>query len=134
MRKFVIAAAAAVLLSGAAWADDAAPPAQNKDAAVGVGMICNTQQQAERFLALRATGAEGNSAMQTVNSEARDPRACGFAAIAYILDATVSSKTVGAKLLNVQRIHVIAGYDGAGWQRIADMTQYAVTEAKGLSI
>ena len=134
MRKLIIGAAAVLLLGTAAWADDSMPPAKNKDPAVGIGMICNTSQQAERFLALRANGREDGSAMQTVNTEANNPHACGLAAIAYVPDGTVGSKTVGAKLLNIVRIHVIAGYNGANWEQVTGMIQYAVIEAKGLEI
>jgi len=134
MRKLAIAAVAVILLGGAAWADDAAHPAQNKDAAVGIGMICNTQEQAARYIALRAKGTEEKAAMQKVNAEAKNPKACGLAAIAYIPDSTVGSKTVGAKLLNIVRIYIVAGYNGARWQQVSGMVQYAVMEAKGIEI
>ena len=37
-------------------------------------------------------------------------------------------------LVQIVRINVVAGYNGSGWQRVANMVQYAVIEAKGISI
>lgn len=126
------AAAAAVLLCGAARADT--PNAASDEPSVGVGMICNTSEQAEQFISLRAKGTEAERAMATVNEAAHDPRACGVAAVAFIRDQTMDSKPVSNKLLQIVRINVIAGFDGAVWQRIAGMTQYAVMEGEGEAI
>jgi len=130
----VMTLAAALLLSGAAWADQPSALPGNTNPSVGVGMICNTDAEAERYVALRADGSEIKAAAQRVNAEANDPRACGLAAIAFIPDKTMSSRAVGEKLVQVVRVNVIAGFNGAGWQHVAGMIQYAVIEAKGESI
>lgn len=126
--------AAALLLFGTAAM--AAPSAKTPDSqpAVGVGMICNTPAQAERFLALRAHGTQAKSAMSTVNAEAKNPHACGIAAVAFIRDKTMASHPVGQSLLQVVRINVVAGFNGQAWQKVADKVQYAVIEAEGISI
>jgi hypothetical protein len=134
-RILTVAATAAVLLgAGTALADDAAGNLPGTSASVGVGMICDTQEQAARFIALRAAGTEIKPAMQQVNAESKDPRACGIAAIAYIPDKTVASASVGETLLQVVRINIIAGFNGSSWQHVSGMTQYAVIEAAGESI
>ena len=135
MRIFHIAAAAALIVCGAAQADElpGAPPGADQ-ATVSVGMICNTPQQAERYVALRATGTELAPAMARVNREAKDPRACGVAAIAFIPDKTLANKAVGGKLLQVVRVNIIAGFNGAGWQAVTGMVQYAVLRASGETI
>jgi opacity protein-like surface antigen len=132
LKLSLAAAATAVLMCGAARAD--APDEASGGPAVGVGMICNTSEQAEQFVALRAQGTETKQAMQTVNEQAHDPRACGVAAIAFIRDATLDTKAVNDKLLQVVRINVVAGFDGSDWQRVADMVQYAVMEGEGEAI
>lgn len=125
------AAAAAMLIGGAARAETFAG---TSGPAVGVGMICNTSEQAERFVDMRAKGTDATQAMETVNQEVHDPHACGLAAIAFVRDATVASKPVADKLMQVVRVNVVAGFDGDGWQRIAGMVQYAVMEGEGETI
>lgn len=130
-RVFIGAATAMLVLGGAARAEDA--PIAQGEPAVGIGMICNTSQQAERFVALRAQGANGDKAMLTVNKEAKDPRACGLAAIAFTRGVTLTSKPVANMLVQVVRINVVAGFNGDGWQP-ADLVQYAVVEGEGETI
>jgi hypothetical protein len=132
-RLTLTAAAAALLLSGgvAAQADDLATGAQPT---VGVGMICNTSDQAEQFIKLQAKGAKADAAMKKVNAQAKNPRACGVAAIAFIRDKTLDTKTVHNKLVQVVRINILAGFNGNGWERVSNMIQYAVIEGEGESI
>jgi hypothetical protein len=122
------AAAAAFICSAANAGEIIGSPDQPT---VGVGMICNTSDQAKQFLELRAQGIAAKEAMEKVNSAARNPHACGVAAIAFTLDKTVDAKPVNNKLLLLERINVLAGYDGNGWQNIPAMIQYAVVEGRG---
>jgi hypothetical protein len=131
MRVFWVVAAAAVLACGGAWAEE---QPGNGDATVGIGIICNTPQQAEQFVRLRSIGTQPKQAMLAVNASARDNRACGVAAIAYIRDQTVDTMKLQDKLVQIVRINVVAGFNGAGWQRISDMVQYAVLEGGGESV
>jgi hypothetical protein len=135
MRLYQFAAAAALvtLACGTAQASDFSL-ADTDATAMGVGMICNTPDQAEQFIALRAHGAAAKDAMQKVNVQAHDPHACGVAAIAFTRDKTVDAKPVENKLLQIVRINVLAGFNGSGWQRVPGMTQYAVMEGEGESI
>ncbi|HET7803870.1 MAG TPA: hypothetical protein VFL53_06500 [Pseudolabrys sp.] len=132
MRIIWAAAAAAVLACGVARAEGQ-PPAQG-DPAVGVGIICNTSEEARQFVDLRSRGAAPEQAMQAVNTDARDERACGVAAIAYVRDATVDTTTIKDRLVQIVRINVVAGFNGAAWQRVADMVQYAVIEGEGEAV
>jgi len=133
--RMSLAAAAAVILLGAACAEPPAVPDTAIDGAtLAVGMICDTAEQAERYAALRAKGVDVNPAATKVNAEVHDEHACGLAAVAYVPDATIATETKGESLLKIVRINVVAGYNGSGWQRVANMIQYAVIEAKGISI
>ena len=133
MCRFWAAAAAAVLVCGAAQAAEGPSP-ENGEAAVGVGIICNTSQQAEQFVSLRSNGAEPDQAMNAVNANSLNDRACGVAAIAYIRDQIVDTMKVEDKLVQIVRISVFAGFNGNGWQRMAGMVQYAVLEGGGIAI
>lgn len=105
------------------------------DPGVGVGIICNTPEQAVRFVVLRGTGAEVTAALNAVNTEAKDMKACGVAAVAFLRDHTVATRPMGNRLVQIVRINVVAGFNGTGWQRASAMSvQYAVIEAEGQSI
>jgi hypothetical protein len=133
-RLTLTAATAALLFSScvAAQADDLAIGGDQPS--VGVGMICNTSDQAEQFIALQAKGIAADAAMKTVNTQANNPRACGLAAIAFIRDKTLDTKTVKDKLVQVVRINILAGFNGNSWDRVSNTIQYAVIEGEGESI
>src|SRR5262245_26505017 len=57
-------------------------PAQAADVQVGTGLVCDTEQQVERFIALYDGDAE--TAVEAVNAEERNPTACALAAIVYV--------------------------------------------------
>ena len=139
-KQLTLAAAAAALLLCGAQADQltslpARPALQAQvQPAVGIGVICNTSRQAEQYVSLRARGQAVTPAMTAVNRRARQPRACGIAAIAYLRGQTLDTKPVNGKLVQIVRINVVAGYNGQSWNRIANTTQYAVIETKGIAI
>src|SRR6185369_11680428 len=77
MRTSLAAAAALLMLCTGAQADNFASRFGGRNGliadgqtTVGVGLICDTSEQALRFVALRGAGSEPEQAMQTVNSEA----------------------------------------------------------------
>jgi hypothetical protein len=135
MRILWAAAAAALLVCGAARAEgpEQQPPT-NGDAAVGVGVICNTSEEARQFVDLRSHGAAPDQAVQAVNNNAMDERACGVAAVAYVHDGTVDTMKLDNQLVQIVRINVVAGFNGSAWQRVSGMVQYAVLEGGGESI
>lgn len=129
-RGWIVAAGAALLLGGAAQAQ----PVETGGPAVGVGMICDTPEQAAQFVSLREHGAAAGAAMDKVNRDAGNARACGVAAIAFVRDATLQSRAVANKLVQVVRINVVAGFDGANWRKVDGTLQFAVVEGEGEAI
>ncbi len=134
MRIIWAAAAAAMFVCGTARADDQGSTPENGDAAVGVGIICNTPQQAHQFVSLRSKGANPDKAMNAVNATVPGQRACGVAAIAYIRNQTVDTVKLQNNLVQIVRINIVAGFNGSGWQRVSDTVQYAVLEGVGESV
>lgn len=57
-------------------------PAQAADVQVGTALVCDTEQQVERFIAFYDGDAE--TAVEAVNAEERNPTACALAAIVYV--------------------------------------------------
>ena len=137
--RLSLAAAAAFLFCGFAQAGELAnnPNIGNPDnagSAVGIGGICNTPRQAERYISLLGTGQKAGLAMNIVNTETDNPHACGIAAVACTRGATLDTKTVHGKSMQVVRINIIAGFNGVSWQRASGLVQYAVMEPSGIEI
>jgi len=132
--RSVLAAVAALFLCGGAQFSAQAQTVQTAQPAVGVGVICNTPEQAEHFVALRVQGDKANHAIAVINTEAKEPRACGVAAVIYLRDAVIATEKLDGKLVQVVRINVVAGYNGSGWQRVSGLVQYAVIDGGGETI
>ena len=104
------------------------------DTAIGVGIICNTAEQAERYVSLIGAGQESEPAIKAVNMEEKNPHACGIAAAAFRRTATLDTKAVRGKLMQIVRVNILAGFDGINWQPASGRIQYAVTEPGGMEI
>ena len=127
-------AAAALLIGAAAARADEMPGAPADGTVIGIGVICNTSEQAAQFVALREAGSDVKPAVEQVNQKAHEDKACGVAAIAFVPDKTVETKSLGSKLVRIMRVNVVAGYNGAAWQPITNTVQYAIVEADGFEI
>ena len=137
MRLTWAAAAAALALwstlPGNARAE-AVNPGEDDNVVIGIGIICNTSDQMRQLVSQRIGGAEIDHAIRVVNNGAKDPRACGVAAVAYLSDKMVDMKNVNGKLVQIVRINVLAAFDGKKWARVPAMTQYALIEPEGYAI
>jgi hypothetical protein len=134
--RLSLAATAVFLVCGFAQADEPTnnPDAYNLGASIGIGIICNTPEQAERYISLIETGQKAGLAMNVVNTETNNPHACGIAAVAFTRGATLDTKTVHGKPMQVVQINIIAGFNGVSWQRSSGLVQYAVMEPSGIDI
>ncbi len=91
---------------------------------VGVGVVCDTAKQMERFVALHTTGSEGEVAIGLVNSEAHDGRACGTVAVAFIPGKAVADLAIKGGTVRVIEVTIIATLTSQGLQAIEPLTQY----------
>ena len=130
------AAAAIVLLCASARADDDnfAIDRAPGTLSLGIGVICNTTEEAEHYVSLRRDGKHVQPAVHEVNAKARDPVACGLAAIAFKRDKTMDTQAVRGQLVSIVRVNVVGGFDGQSWKRVPQTTQYAVMQEKGEAI
>lgn len=83
-------------------------PAQAADVQVGTGLVCDTEQQVERFIAFYEGDAE--AAVEAVNTEERNPTACALAAIAYVPGpprATARKKVTTFQIVQVLVIGIV---------------------------
>jgi hypothetical protein len=89
-RKFIIALSTVFIAAATVAAPARAEtPAWMDDIEVSTALVCDTQQQVERFLALLQSGAE--SALAAVNAEEKDPTACAEVNLAYVRGARLAT-------------------------------------------
>jgi hypothetical protein len=104
---------------------------QKTNVQLGVGIICDTAQQVERYLVTISNGtASPQDALQVVNTEARNPNACGMAAIAFIPDEQIGTVNTSNGAVRLMRIRVIAAATEAGWHQLPVKVQYTALVEK----
>ena len=103
---------------------------RNPSAEVGAGVVCDSAQQIERYVALKAEGTAPQQAIQLVNAEANNPEACALLLIAFIPRAQVGNLSVTGGMLRVFEITVVAAATHAGWTRVPEITQYTAVFVK----
>ena len=108
------------------FATSNALPNQQRSITVGSTIICDTSEQARRFVTLRNDGSEAVQALQVINKEANNPTACGPAVVAFRAGETVQSERIDGKLVKVVKVTVLAYNTGAGWSPIPETVQYAI--------
>jgi hypothetical protein len=101
---------------------------------VGQALICDTSEQAHRFVALRNGGSEAMQALQAINREAANPRACGTAVVAFRSGEAIGSGRVDGQLVNVVKITVLAFNNGMRWSMVPETVQYAVLVPEGIEV
>jgi hypothetical protein len=70
---------------------------------VGAALVCDTEQQVERFVALYH--GDTATAVSAVNAEEHDPSACGMASMAYVVSPPLA--TVRTKHGTFQNVKII---------------------------
>ena len=104
---------------------------QETEVKFGVGIICDTAQQVERYLVILNNGtASSKNALQAVNTEAKNPNACGMAAIAFLPDKQIGSVNTSNGAIRVMRIEIIATVTEAGWHQVPVTVQYTALVEK----
>jgi hypothetical protein len=80
-------------------------PAQASDYEVGASLVCDTQEQVERFVAIFTGDAQ--AAIRLVNAEAKNPSACAIMNIAYMRGTQVGMARHGEHAFEIIRILVV---------------------------
>lgn len=113
-----------LVLIGAAKASQAAQAPEQTPRFIS-GLICDTQEQAERFvLVLRDNNIE--KALGTVNAEAGTPNACMVATYGFVPGHTVSGVERNGAIVNVIEVRVMAVATDGGLQMIEPKVYYSV--------
>jgi hypothetical protein len=80
-------------------------PARAHELETGTGVICDTQEQAQRLALLLDKDAQ--AAIRTVNDEARDPTACALATMAYVRGAKAGTARSKAGTFEIVEVLVV---------------------------
>jgi hypothetical protein len=80
-------------------------PAGATDYEVGTTLLCDTREQAERFVALFSGDAE--AAVVAVNAEAQNPTACALMDVAYLRGPQLAMARHGDSAFEIARILVV---------------------------
>jgi hypothetical protein len=91
---------------------------------LGIGIICDSAEQVERYLSLYTGNGSAPQSLHIVNAESKNPVACGVAAIAFVPDETVRTLTLSNHAVRVMRIRVIGTETENGWRQINELIQF----------
>jgi len=91
---------------------------------VGMGLICNSEAQVQRYLSLHGANQSPDAAIQLVNTEEQDPSACSIAAIAFIRGKEGRAVSAPGGQMKITQITVVAAQTPFGWQRMQGLIQY----------
>jgi hypothetical protein len=112
MKRRVRFALISVLPCATAHAEDGPVMDQERHLEVGDALVCDTQEQAERYIARFKGDAE--AAVRAVNREESDPSACGLMSAAFMRGpnvAAVSRENMGFQIVRILVLGV-AGPEG----------------------
>ena len=110
-------------------------PAHAADAAdyeVASSLVCDTQEQVERFVALFAGDAQ--AAIRVVNAEQKNPTACAMMNIAFVRGNQLGTARNGDNAFHITHILVIGVENGNGIQPVQPAAYYSAFGVKEYAI
>ena len=110
-------------------------PAHAADAAdyeVASSLVCDTQEQVERFVALFAGDAQ--AAIKVVNAEQKNPTACAMMNIVFVRGNQLGMARHGDNAFQITHILVIGVENGNGIQPVQPAAYYSAFGLKEYAI
>ena len=136
MNRLVSTAVALLCLTGSALAEE--PKAKTDEGPkteVAIGLICDTAQQVERYVRLYKDGASAEAAMNAVNKEEKNPKACAIVAAAFVVGEAQQTVSVSGGAVQVVAITIVAAHTGRrGWKPTTPTVQYTAMFMEGQGI
>jgi hypothetical protein len=131
-RGVVTCGVALALAASVALAKDRAHGRDNVK--YGFGIICDSAPQVERYLRLSNGDASLQDAVHIVNTESKNPKACGLAAIAFVADEQIGTVNIPNGVAHVMRIKVVGTATNKGWEPVPVTIQYTALMEKSVDI
>jgi hypothetical protein len=106
--------------------------AQATDYEVGTSLICDTQTQVERFVALFS--GDTQAAIDAVNAEEKNPTACALVGVAYLRGAEIGMARNGDSAFEIVRILVVGIDTAAGIQVVQPSAYFSLFGVKEYAV
>src|SRR5437868_14654605 len=106
----------------------AGSPARAHEVETETVLICDTQEQAERFAALYAQNAK--TALGAVNAEANNPTACAYADIAYVRGGRIGTTGTGAATFAIVPVLALGVQTPAGLRQVPPPPYYLLVPVR----
>jgi hypothetical protein len=104
--------------------------AQEAEVEVGTRLICDTQEQVERFVALYDGNAERT--VERVNGAEHDPTACGLSTMAYIRGTLLGTARSNDGAFEIAPILVLGVVTDAGVRSVKPARYFSAFELEEL--
>src|SRR5262249_38072968 len=124
-----------IMSASALLASNPRPTAHAADAAdyeVASSLVCDTQEQVERFVALFAGDAQ--AATRLVNAEQKNPTACAMMNIAFVRGNHLGTARHGDNAFHITHILVIGVENGNGIQPVQPAAYYSAFGVREFAI
>jgi hypothetical protein len=106
--------------------------ARAMDYEVGTSIICDTQAQVERFVALLSGNTQ--AAIDAVNAEEENPTACALVNVAYLRGAEIGMARNGDSAFEIVRILVVGIDTAAGIQAVRPSAYFSLIDVKEYAV
>ena len=107
-------------------------PAQASDYEVGASLVCDTQGQVERFVALFSGDAQ--AAIRVVNTEEANPNACAIMNVAYMRGTQVGMARHGENAFEIVHILVVEVESGDGIRPVRPAVYFSLFGVKEYAV
>jgi len=98
---------------------------------VGTGIVCDTQKQMERFVAL--FHGEAEAAVKAVNAEEDDQNACLVGTIAYVRGPDIATARTQDATFQIVRVVVVGILTDAGFRATVPAAFFSVERVEELA-
>ena len=109
-----------------------AAPAQAQEVEVATNLICDTQKQVERFVALYDGAAE--AAISAVNAAEHNPTACGMATAAFVRGPQLATARNKRATFNIVQVLVLALVTEAGVESVTPAAFFSLVPVEELPV
>ena len=96
------------------------------------GLICDTQQQVEQFIALYDGNAQGTA--EKVNAAEHNPTACVVSGMAYVRGRNLATARTKDTTFQIVPILVVGVVTGSGIQAVAPARFFSAIEVKEIAV